>query len=610
MFSTFALAAAAAAGLVAGYAAGLWRARHRVWRARRAQLGAQEKLSKARILQGQQQALMDSIDDLAWLKDAQCRFVFVNRKFGDIFQRDPASLIGKNDFDLSSNELANHYQEHDRRVMATRQVDRTEETISRADGETGWAETIKVPVFDAGGHVIGTAGVARDITERKRFLEQIEYLARHDPLTGLPNRLFLQEKFEKFLELHAQFSVLFLDLDNFKLVNDTDGHATGDELLRVVARRLKMAIKYEHILVRLGGDEFLILNGDASTPAAVEVFAQRLVTAVCVPYLIHGNEYAISASIGIAQYPEHGDTQLDLIKHADIAMYQAKKNGRNRFFWFHDALAKQTVARRDMEMRLRQAIEEEDFVLHYQPIVDTRNGLIVGAEALIRLRDRDKGQSAELIAPASFIGLAEETGLIEAIGDWVLRHALQQLQQWRALKLPEIQLSINISGIQFQHPLFAERIAQLLAQYQLPGSCLELELTEGVIMANSDTTLATLTAIKKLGVFLSIDDFGTGYSSLSYLKHLPIDRLKIDRSFVDELPGHLGDVAITRSILHVAAAFQLQVTAEGVEQESQYEFLRSLGCEAAQGYLFSRPLPANEFVQILMESWKKHASPP
>lgn len=601
---SYGLMAAAIGGLFAGFAAGMYYTRRRVRRARRAQGRAQETLHRAEVLHAQHLALMDSIDDLAWLKDDQCRFVFVNRKFASVFKRSAASLIGKSDYDLSPPERAAHYQAHDHAVMRTRQIDRVEEAISLAGGDTGWAETVKVPVFDAAGAVIGTAGVARDITERKRFVQQIEQLARHDPLTGLANRLYLQEQFEHFLQRHAHFAVLFLDLDNFKLINDTDGHPVGDELLRVVARRLQAAISNEHVLVRLGGDEFLILMPDATTPARIEECAQRLVTSVCVPYLINGNQYAVSASIGIALFPEHGSTQLQLIKHADIAMYQAKNAGRNRFFWFHEALAVQTAARRDMEMRLRHALEHDGFVLHYQPIIDTASGHIVGAEALIRLLDHDNS----LIAPLDFITIAEETGLIEALGDWVLCHGLQQLQQWRCAQLPTVQLSVNISGIQFQNPLFSSRLAQLLEEFAVPGSCLELELTEGVIMSNSASALATLSEIKKLGVALAVDDFGTGYSCLSYLKHLPIDRLKIDRSFVGELPDHIGDVAITRSILLVAAAFKLQVTAEGVEQKNQYDFLRQLGCEAAQGYLFSRPVPADEFVRLLLESQQKRIS--
>lgn len=590
----------------AGIAVGVLFMRRRYTYLQRKEADAQMALEKAAVLHSQQLALMNSIDDLAWLKDAESRFLFVNRKFGQVFGRDCQSLVGKTDYDLSAPEMAAHYQAHDRLVLDTKQIQRVEELITLENGSMGWSETIKVPVFDAHGEIVGTAGVARDITERKLFQQRMEHLARHDPLTGLANRLYLEEQFEQFIQTHPEFSVLFLDLDNFKLINDTDGHSIGDELLRAVAQRLLVALRPGDVLVRLGGDEFLILMLQSQDGAKVEAYAQRLVSAICIPFLVANNQYTISASIGIARFPLHGTDRLTLIKHADLAMYQAKKEGRNRFSWFRGELASQTVERRQMEMRLRQAIENNDFILYYQPVIETKTGRIIGAEALIRMLDKEKG----IIPPVQFIPLAEETGLIETIGNWVLRAGMKQMQDWRMRGLPEIQLSINISGIQFLQENFAHQLSYLLEEYQLPGAAIELEITEGILMSDTVASMDILTAIKKLGVALAIDDFGTGYSSLSYLKHLPIDRLKIDRSFVDDLPSHAGDIAITRSILHLAAAFQLQVTAEGVEMNSQFEFLRDLGCEAVQGYLFSRPVPAQDFEKLLIASWQDQTITP
>ena len=545
-----------------------------------------------------QQALMDSIDDLAWLKDEHGRFVLVNKKFGDVFGVDPQSLIGKTDFDISPPDLASHYQSGDQEVMKNRESLRVVEQVQRPAGEVGWAETIKVPVFSPEGAVIGTAGVARDITARKEAEQKIAFLARHDPLTGLSNRLHMEEHFQDFMRLYAQFAVLFLDLDNFKMINDTDGHSIGDTLLRTVATRLKTAVEDKCILVRLGGDEFLVLYPHAGDPRRVEAQARRLASAVTVPYLIGESQYVISASIGIALYPSHGEDHLTLIKHADIAMFQAKKNGRNRFYWFRDEMAVQTAAKRQMEMRLRNSLENRLFVLHYQPIIDTHSERIIGMEALVRMVNPEGG----LTAPGAFITLAEETGLIQALGEWILRAALRQQRLWRAQGWLDLRMAVNISGLQFQQEDFVDRLAKVLFDEGLPGSCLELELTEGVLMAEGEEALRTLERIKALGVRLSIDDFGTGFSSLSYLKRLPIDRLKIDRSFVDELPEHPGDAAITQTIIHLAKSFNLEVVAEGVEQPCQLEFLRQLGCDAAQGYLFSPAVPADQFEDLLKKS--------
>jgi len=549
-------------------------------------------LAQMRLLQAHQQALMDSIDDLAWLKDRDCRFMLVNRKFADVFSCPPSSLVGQTDYDLSPPEMAAHYQAHDRMVMDTRQVVRYEEEIHRENGEIGWAETIKVPVLGDDGAIVGTAGIARDITVQKRYQREVEFLAQHDPLTGLYNRRHLEDQFETFAASHTRFAALFLDLDNFKLINDTDGHSVGDDLLRQLATRLKGETARSDLLVRLGGDEFLLLSPlGTESPHAFDQLAGRIETAIGTPYEIGGVKYTVSSSIGIAVYPEHGHDRQTLIKHADIAMYEAKKKGRNRICWFEDALASETVEQRRIELRIRDALKDNAFELHYQPVADAKTSRITGAEALLRLRDNHGAP----IPPARFIPIAEQSGLIEAVGEWVLDTGLRQLAEWRAAGHLNFRLAINISGTHFTSLNFVERLTARLRETNVPGRALELELTEGVLMVDADANISILARIAALGVALAVDDFGTGYSSLAYLKQLPIHRLKIDRSFVQGLPGHPGDIAITRSILHLAQTFGFEVTAEGVETFEQLEFLREAGCPTVQGYYFSPARSAADF---------------
>jgi len=575
------LAAAAVTGFLLG-------------RPRRRAESVDDDARRYRILQAQQKALIDSIDDLAWLKDRDCRFVLVNRKFSRVFGLPPEELIGRSDADLSPPELAARYRADDEQVMNSRLPSRHEEPISLEDGSIGWAETIKVPVYDEHGEVIGTAGVARDITDRKRAQAEIEILATHDALTGLPNRTYLDRVFARFLEQHARFHVLFLDLDNFKLINDSAGHNVGDRVLRAVADRLRAAQSPGMEVVRLGGDEFLVLLPHAPSDAAVERTARDLGRDISEPYQLDGAEYAINTSIGIVCHPDHGSDPLTLIKHADIAMYEAKKNGKNCHSWFRGDLANAATRRHAIETRLRQAMERGGFALAYQPVVDLSDGAIVGAEALLRLRD-----DGEPLSPAEFIPIAEESGLILPIGEWVLDEALQQLVQWREDGLPPLVLAINISGIQFRQAGFPAHVAERLQTFGIAGNRLEFELTESVIMDGVERNLEQVARIKALGIALAIDDFGTGYSSLAYLRRLPIDRLKIDRSFVRDLPADAGDAAITRSIVSLASTFRFAVTAEGIENEAQRNFLQGLGCHAAQGYHFSPPVPAERFAELV-----------
>ncbi|WP_417067480.1 putative bifunctional diguanylate cyclase/phosphodiesterase [Niveibacterium terrae] len=581
------------AGLVALLPFSWWQGRRQARSARRRTEDASVRLHQ---LQAHQRALMDSIDDIAWLKDRDSRFLMVNRKFAELFGRTPEAMVGLSDYDISSAKTAARYQQIDRDVMATRAPQRVEERIANTEGGTNWAETIKVPVFDERGEVIGTAGVARDITVRKHYEHQASFLAQHDPLTGLHNRRYLESQFDEFAKRHRRFVAIFLDLDNFKMINDTDGHSVGDEVLRILAARLKNLTQDDELLVRLGGDEFLLLKSLTDLDVtAIDMLALRIEEAIGAPCRVSGNRYVVSSSIGIASYPEHGSDHQSLVKHADIAMYEAKKSGRHRYCWFHEALANATTERRNIELRIREALEADEFALHYQPVCDAESGRIIGAEALIRLKDR----GGQAIPPALFIPIAEQGGLIEPIGEWVIHTGLKQLAHWREQGHTDLQLAINISGTQFASGRFVEHLESWIEESGVPGSALELELTEGVLMADVEKAQSILSRIGALGVRLAVDDFGTGYSSLAYLKHLPIHRLKIDRSFVDGLPSHPGDTAITRSILQLAKTFLLEVTAEGVETQDQLEFLRRAGCNAIQGFLQSQPRPAAEFSALL-----------
>ncbi len=586
------LVSAAFVGLIALLGIALAHCRSRLVRERQSRQATETALV---LTQARKRALLDCIDDLAWIKDREHRLLVVNRKFQETFGTASESLVGKSDFDVLPPEVANHCWKEDSVVANSGLTRRAEEQID-GEGGTTWIETVKAPVFGVNGEVIGTVGIARDITPYKHYAQHVDFLAHNDPLTGLYNRRLLEDRFDAFAQRNPSFAALSLDLDNFKSINDTDGHAVGDELLRQLAKRLSAETNSNDLLVRLGGDEFLLLKPmPGMDVTAIDMLVQRIEQAIDSPYMIAGTKYVISTSIGIANYPEHGSDRLTLIKHADIAMHEAKKAGRNRYCWFHEALASDAARRRKIELRLREALETGDFELHYQPVCDTKSGQVIGAEALVRLRDTEEMP----ISPALFIPIAEQAGLIEPLGKWVIRTGLAQLAFWRRCGHTSLRLAINISGIQLANPRFVEQLKAWLHEADVPGDALELELTEGILMADIESILTVLGQIRELGIQLAVDDFGTGYSSLAYLKQLPIHRLKIDRSFVDGLPTDSGDTAITRTILQLARTFQLEVTAEGVETQEQLVFLRDAGCEAIQGYLVSRPCPAREFERML-----------
>jgi diguanylate cyclase (GGDEF)-like protein/PAS domain S-box-containing protein len=456
----------------------------------------------------------------------------------------------------------------------------------------------------------------RDITERKEAEERIRYLAYYDSLTGLPNRTFYKELVSRALLLakrhHWTIAILFIDLDYFKRINDTLGHDIGDQLLRTVGDLVKTCIRksdfitrseedvLEDVVARLGGDEFIVLLNEIAHSQDASRVARRILKELARPFTLAGHEVFVTASIGIALYPLDGNDAENLLKNADVAMYHAKNQGRNNYQFYTKSMNATSLQRLDLENDLRKALDRGEFLLYYQPTVDVQTRTIIGAEALVRWKHPNKG----MISPGEFIPLAEETGLIVSIGEWVLRTACSQNRAWQNAGNKPFRVAVNLSGRQFDQEGLIEVISNALRDTGFDPQYLELEITESTIMKNPEKAATTLQKLKGMGICLSIDDFGTGYSSLGNLRKFPIDTLKIDRSFVMNITTDSDDAAITTAIIAMAHSLKLGVIAEGVESEDQQSFLRERACDAVQGYLFSRPVPAEEFIKLVRE--KKH----
>jgi diguanylate cyclase (GGDEF)-like protein/PAS domain S-box-containing protein len=455
-------------------------------------------------------------------------------------------------------------------------------------------------VYDGEGLPSHYVGVMTDISQLKNSEAKLEHLAHHDPLTNLPNRLLLQSRLTHALESAERHkrgvAVLYIDLDRFKNINDSLGHPVGDQLLEAMARRMLARLRDEDTLGRLGGDEFLLVLEDLQRPGDAAGVAQELIRLLEHPFrLPGGHEVYVGASIGISLFPDDGATVTELIQHADVAMYQAKESGRNTYSFYTPALTQAANNRLEMEARLRRALAQGEFVLHYQPQLEIETGRVIGCEALVRWNDPERG----MIAPARFIPMAEETGLITPLGDWVMRRACAQARAWADAGLPTIIMAVNLSARQLRQPDVVERIAAILRESGLPPGLLKLEITESMIMGQAEEAVALLHSLKSLGLRLSIDDFGTGYSSLAYLKRFPIDELKIDRGFVRDIPHDTNDAEIAATIIAMARNLRLSVVGEGVETQAQLDFLARQGCHAYQGYLCSHPVAAEEFALLL-----------
>jgi diguanylate cyclase (GGDEF)-like protein/PAS domain S-box-containing protein len=440
--------------------------------------------------------------------------------------------------------------------------------------------------------------IVHDLSEQRRAEEQIEYLAGHDLLTGVPNRAHFQRAAEKILAAAGpgnECALLLVDLDRFKHVNEMIGHEAGDQLLKQVAARLHTCLREGDILARLGGDEFVILMRDAAAPEAVSAVARKILETTSSPLIIDDHEFLVTASIGISRSPDEGNDVRSLLRNSDIAMYRAKDAGRNGFQYFSSSMNPEARDRLTTEFALRGALERKEFAIHFQPKVNVFSSTVAGMEALVRWHNPEKG----LMQPSDFIGIAEETGVIGPIGDWVLREACVQGQILRDAGHLPLKVSVNLSARQLFDQGFAQRVTDTLEETGFPANCLELEITESMIMRDAPNSILVLQALRDTGVRIAIDDFGTGYSSLAYLKRFPIDCIKIDRSFIRDLPQDRDDASITRGIIAMAHNMKLEVVAEGVETVAQLEFLRAHGCDEIQGFLFSEPLVMVDFEKYL-----------
>lgn len=481
------------------------------------------------------------------------------------------------------------------------QVKNFEARVFCKNGEIIWISENAREVRDAEGKLIFYEGTVEDITERKNYEQQIEYQATHDALTGLPNRTLLSDRLQQYIGIADRYAskvaVAFIDLDQFKIINDSMGHHAGDQLLKTMAARLSDCVRESDTVVRLGGDEFVILLAGLNKIEDISESMQRVMAAVTVPCHIEERDFIVSCSIGISIYPDDGRDTSTLLKFADSAMYKSKQSGRNNFQFYTEELNQLLMERVEMEYRMRHALKNDEFLLHYQPKLDFSTGKICGAEALIRWQP--PGQS--MISPASFIPIAEETGLIEEIGRWVLHAACRQAVRLKETYGVALPIAVNVSPRQFRQSGLVQSVREVLAQTSLDPSCLELEITESSLVHDTGSFIKTLHELKSLGVKLAIDDFGTGYSSMAYLKDFPVDRLKIDQVFVSHLETEPSNIAILKAIVALGHSLGMKVIAEGVETAYQQAFLHGIGCDELQGYLYSKPLPIAAFELLITD---------
>jgi diguanylate cyclase (GGDEF)-like protein/PAS domain S-box-containing protein len=556
------------------------------------------RLSEARF-----RDIAEAASDWIWETGPDLRLTFVSEHFSRATGLQAHEVTGRPLHAILELPPDPDQQERQRSILAAGRPFRDVLCLLRTESpETRTLRVAGRPVHDAQGALLGYRGIATDITAEMAALDQVRFMAEHDALTGLPNRLVLRDRLEEMLlRLHRYgeaSAVLCLDLDRFKEVNDSLGHAAGDQLLVACAQRLRACLRETDLVARLGGDEFAVLQTDVGQPADVNRLCERILAALAEPFQIEDTEVVISGSIGVALVPADGRDAAQLMQKADIALYRAKEDGRGRACFFETGMDERLRERKFLEASLRHALTSGQLEVHYQPQVDAGSAMITGVEALLRWRHPTRG----LVPPAEFVPVAEEAGLIVPIGDWVLCTACSDAVRW-----PGIRVSVNISPVQFRQRGLVQAVQQALALSGLEPWRLELEITEGLLIQNAAEALGILAQLKALGVAIAMDDFGTGYSSLSYLQKFPFDKIKIDRSFVGRLDEDAGNAAIVRAIVGLGRSFGISICAEGVETEAQLEVLRREGCEQAQGYLFGRAMEVGAIDGLVREA--AHTTP-
>ncbi len=551
---------------------------------------------------------LESMDEAVVITDADNKIIDVNPAYTEITGYSLEEVVGKNPSIASSGNHSEEFYEAMWRTIRDEGFWMGELLDRRKDGADIPLWTTINTVLDDSGAPLYYIAVFRDISERKEAEKQLQKLAYYDSLTDLPNRMLFLDRLGNEISLAKRkdelVGLFFIDLDKFKHVNDTLGHHIGDKLLNVIAGRLRQRLRDSDTLSRLGGDEFTVIIPGLKEFENLAELATQLINITREPVNLEGTEVFVSASIGIAVYPKDGEDANQLIKHADMAMYEAKELGRNRYHYFSEEINDYVTRRVELRLALNQALKNNEFILYYQPKVDLFKHRIIGAEGLIRWQRKGVG----LVFPDSFIPVAEESEIILSIGNWVIEQACIQLDKWKKQGREDLSLSINLCSRQLHQSGLSTYLNDLITQYDFNPHRLELEITEGAIIENLEESIQTLDELKALGVMISMDDFGTGYSSLSYLKQLPVDTLKIDRSFIQEIPEDEDGIAIVSAILSMARALKLEVVAEGVENGEQLEYLKHNNCMIGQGYYFSKPVALPSFWSLLQKETEKSNS--